>query len=138
MPSPPGPPVSTPTHSQCRKLIQYIALLLLTFWNSTSGKISGLTCLTCDIEINRAAGPAAITVGISLMPYCALLLFILYKRHSSKLVGDCSSRYVGEGMAASITGLAVGVVLLALRETSILSAELAQALLTFNHTNFFV
>lgn len=49
-----------------------------------------------------------------------------------------SSRYIGEGMAASMTGLAVGLVLLSLRETNILSAELAQALLTFNHTNFFV
>jgi len=49
-----------------------------------------------------------------------------------------SSRYIGEGMAASLTGLTIGLVLLALRETNILSAELAQALLTFNHTNFFV
>lgn len=41
-------------------------------------------------------------------------------------------------MAASMTGLVVGLVLLGLRETKLLSVELAQALLTFNHTNFFV
>lgn len=41
-------------------------------------------------------------------------------------------------MAASLTGLVIGLILLSLRETHILSAELAQQLLTFNHTNFFV
>ena len=50
----------------------------------------------------------------------------------------CSSRYIGEGMAASLTGLVIGLILLSLRETKIMSAELAQQLLTFNHTNFFV
>lgn len=37
-----------------------------------------------------------------------------------------------------MTGLAAGLILLALRETHIMSAEVAQQLLTFNHTNFFV
>ena len=53
-------------------------------------------------------------------------------------ISYCSSKYLGEGMAASLTGLASGLLLLSLRETSIMSAELAQQLLTFNHTNFFV
>ena len=59
-------------------------------------------------------------------------------KHAQSALFVYSSRYIGEGMAASMTGLAVGFVLLSLRETNIMSAELAQALLTFNHTNFFV
>lgn len=41
-------------------------------------------------------------------------------------------------MAASLTGLAIGIILLTLRETGIMHKNLAQQLLTFNHTNFFV
>ena len=49
-----------------------------------------------------------------------------------------ASRYVGEGTSAALTGLALGLALLAARSAGLLPAELTQQLLTFNHSNFFV
>ena len=49
-----------------------------------------------------------------------------------------SSQYIGEGMSASLTGLALGLVMVGLRATSAVSQGLIESLLTFNHTNFFV
>ena len=51
----------------------------------------------------------------------------------------CSSKYVGEGMAASLTGLALGGIIMLLRTLDILLDEdTAQKLLTFSNSNFFV
>ena len=44
-----------------------------------------------------------------------------------------SSKYIGEGMSASLTGLVLGGILLALRGI-LLSEETTQQLLTFNHS----
>ena len=49
----------------------------------------------------------------------------------------CSSKYIGLGMSAALTGLALGGLLLAMRGI-LLSPETTQSLLTFNHSNFFV
>ncbi len=48
-----------------------------------------------------------------------------------------SSKYIGLGMSAALTGLALGGILLACRGI-LLSPETTQSLLTFNHSNFFV
>lgn len=48
-----------------------------------------------------------------------------------------SSKYIGLGMSAALTGLALGGLLLAMRGI-LLSPETTQSLLTFNHSNFFV
>eukprot|EP00884_Botryococcus_braunii_P001728 jgi/Botrbrau1/11556/Bobra.60_1s0010.1 len=48
-----------------------------------------------------------------------------------------STKFVGEGMSAALTGLAMGFILLTLRG-SMLSPKVTQQLLTFDHSNFFV
>ncbi|EIE20808.1 Sodium/hydrogen exchanger, partial [Coccomyxa subellipsoidea C-169] len=47
------------------------------------------------------------------------------------------SKYVGEGMSAAVTGLALGGIILVLSGI-LLDGDLTQQLLTFNHSNFFV
>ena len=49
----------------------------------------------------------------------------------------CSSKYVGEGMSASMTGLALGFAVLVLGNI-FLEEGVTEQLLTFNHSNFFV
>ena len=56
--------------------------------------------------------------------------------HTS-FVCACSSNYVGEGMSASLTGLALGCAVLVLGNM-FLEEGVTQQLLTFNHSNFFV
>jgi len=48
-----------------------------------------------------------------------------------------SSKYVGEGMSASMTGLALGLTVLVLGNI-FLEEGVTEQLLTFNHSNFFV
>lgn len=48
----------------------------------------------------------------------------------------CSSKYIGEGMSAAITGLALGGLLISLGNI-ILTQEVVEQLLTFDHANFF-
>ena len=48
-----------------------------------------------------------------------------------------SSKYVGEGMSASMTGLALGFSVLVLGNI-FLEEGVTEQLLTFNHSNFFV
>ena len=49
-----------------------------------------------------------------------------------------TSRYVGEGMAAALTGLALAAVLLAARAADLLPPATTASLLTFDHASFFV
>ena len=49
----------------------------------------------------------------SLQASCHLFLVSSLRASSSHVT--CSSRYIGEGMAASLTGLAIGIILLTLR-----------------------
>lgn len=49
-----------------------------------------------------------------------------------------TSRYVGEGMAAALTGLALAAALLAARAADLLPPATTASLLTFDHASFFV
>lgn len=48
-----------------------------------------------------------------------------------------STKYIGEGMSAALTGLVMGFILLTVRG-AMLSPKVTQQLLTFDHSNFFV
>ncbi|KAK9823397.1 hypothetical protein WJX72_002484 [[Myrmecia] bisecta] len=69
-------------------------------------------------------------ISTGLMVFC----MVLWTSLGHKLASNVS--FAGEGMAAALMGLLMGMLLLALRGV-VLSEELTQKLLTFNHANFF-
>ena len=74
----------------------------------------------------------------SLFPSSGMMAFSLVVWLTAGHAAAATSRYVGEGMAAAATGLALSFALLAARAADLLPAATTASLLTFDHAAFFV
>ena len=106
-------------------------------WETPSGDMK---CVTLGLQ--TAVGPCPLPLGRGRKPPPAPS----YKTHCMPTVHEaagsddfkclCSSKYLGEGMAAALTGLMLGILLL-LCSNIFISEETLQQLLSFDHSSFF-
>lgn len=99
----------------------------MILWMSLGHKIAHRYSLYREIPVDSACECDSSLINLG----------SVYQVHGVTATFCASSKYVGEGMSAAVTGLALGGIILVLSGI-LLDGDLTQQLLTFNHSNFFV